>query len=52
LEGFEGSQKKDVWKWRLEEGGNFSVKLSYDKLEGLLLLEEDRREEEKKVFTC
>jgi len=52
LEGFEVSQEEDVWKWRLVEGGNFSVKSSYDKFEGLLLLEEDRREEENKVFTC
>jgi len=42
----------DVWKWRLEESGNFTVKSSYDKLESSILLEDKWREEERKVFSC
>ena len=39
LEGFTGRQEEDVWRWRLEEDGRFTVKSMYKKLEGLMLEE-------------
>jgi len=38
------------WRWTLEENGVFSVKSAYVKLEGLMLMEDLWREEEKGVF--
>lgn len=52
LDGFEGFHEEDVWKWRLEESGNFTVKSSYDKLESSILLEDEWRVEDRKVFSC
>jgi hypothetical protein len=42
LGGFSGSLGEDGWSWNLEEGGVFTVKSSYLKLERLLVLEEER----------
>ncbi|AES97270.1 hypothetical protein MTR_5g048020 [Medicago truncatula] len=35
LDGFVWAQEEDVWKWRLEDRGVFSVKSSYAKLEDI-----------------
>jgi len=40
----------DGWVWKAEEGGVFSVKSSYKKLKKLLVLEEGRSLQKKKVF--
>ena len=37
LNGFRGGQEEDVWWWRLEENGSFTVKSMFTKLEGLIL---------------
>ena len=50
LEGFSTCQEEDRWTWKLEEERVFSVKSMYAKLEGLIINDDDRSEEEKKVF--
>lgn len=44
------SNQVDVWRWKLEEMGVFSVSSAYKKLEGLVLREVLWREDEKGVF--
>lgn len=39
LEGIVWSNEEDVWEWKLAEGGVFTVKSMYNKLEGILVLE-------------
>lgn len=51
LDGMSWSQEEDRWKWGLEESGKFSVKSTYDKLEGIMLREDLWSEEEKGVFS-
>jgi hypothetical protein len=51
LEGMRLTSHEDVWRWKLEDKGVFSVKLAYLKLEGLVLHEDVWREEEKGVFS-
>lgn len=36
LDGMRWSQLKDVWRWKLEDSGIFSMKLAYSRLEGLV----------------
>ena len=40
LEGHRWENKEDMWWWKAEEGGMFTVKSCYKKLERLLLWEE------------
>ena len=49
--GFRLLDDEDGWRWRLEDDGCFSVKSTYEKLEGLVLVEDLWREEEKRVFS-
>jgi len=51
LGGFKGSQEEDVWRWRLEDDGRFSVKSLYRKMEGLMLEDESVSLEEVRVFS-
>lgn len=44
------NKEEDVWTWKMEESGVFTVKSTYLKLEKLVLLEEVWGEEEKEVF--
>lgn len=50
LQGFELSQGEDEWSWSLEEGGGFTVRSIYKKLE-MALMGEGWGEEENKVFS-
>lgn len=50
LQGMRWSQEEDVWRWKLEEAGIFSVRSAYSKLEGLTLTENLWTEEEKGLF--
>jgi len=50
LEGSILSTQDNVWRWKLEESGVFSVKSSYRKLEALVSTEVMWTEEEKGVF--
>jgi len=50
LDGFRGTLEEDVWWWRLEESGFFSVKSMYKKLEVLMLEESTILEEQGVVF--
>lgn len=40
LVGFRLGEDEDGWRWRLEEDGRFSIKSSYEKLEGLVVSED------------
>jgi hypothetical protein len=51
LQGFELSQGEDEWRWRLEDGGGFTVRSIYKKLERAAMGEEGWGEEENKVFS-
>lgn len=51
LEGFRGFLEEDVWWWRLEDNGGFTVKSMYKKLEGLMLEECSISEEQGSMFT-
>jgi len=46
------SQEADVWRWRLEDSGVFTVKSAYISLEEVVLSEDRWREDEKGVFKC
>lgn len=50
LEEMRWSQEIDVWRWKLEESGVFSVKSAYMRLEESVLREDLWDEEEKRVF--
>jgi len=50
LEGVVFSREKDGWWWNLEEKGNFTVKLAYVKLEGLVLGDVLWQVEERRVL--
>ena len=50
LEGHNGSIDIDRWEWKVKEGAVFSVKSSYKKLENLMVWEEGRTLQEKRVF--
>ena len=50
LEGFMRTQEDDVWRWRLEEEGRFTVKSMYKKLEGLLLEARSVMDDQGRVF--
>lgn len=41
---------EDVWQWRLDDGGRFTVNSMYKKLEGLLLEERSVTEDQGRVF--
>jgi len=43
--------EEDRWRWNLEEGGAFSVKSAYLKLERLILTEDSWSHESKRVFS-
>ena len=51
LHGFRGGQEEDVWWWKLEENGRFTVKSMYSKVEGLLLEEGPILVEQRRVFS-
>lgn len=51
LEGFRGTLEEDVWWWRLEESGAFTVRSMYKKLEGTRLEERSALEEQGTVFS-
>ena len=51
LEGFRGTLEEDVWVWRLEESGVFTVKSMYKKLEVRMLEEISILEAQGKVFS-
>jgi hypothetical protein len=51
LRDFRFVDEEDGWRWRLEEDGCFSVKSMYEKLQGLMLVDEMVAEDEKLVFS-
>lgn len=51
LDGFRGSLEEDVWCWKLEEKGVFSVNSLYKKLEGSMLEARTISEEQGRVFS-
>lgn len=50
LEGSTRHQEYDRWTWKLEEVGVFWVKSMHGKLEGLMVREDNRMEDEKRMF--
>jgi hypothetical protein len=51
LQDFGLAQGEDVWSWKLEEGGGFTVSSMYKKLAKVPVLEEEWGEAENRVFT-
>jgi hypothetical protein len=50
LEGFTWSLNEDVWRWKLDDNGVFSVKSAYIRLKSVIDTEDVWGEEEKRVF--
>nr|ABE87613.2 hypothetical protein MtrDRAFT_AC153125g45v2 [Medicago truncatula] len=50
LHGFDRTQGEDEWCWKLEDGGRFTVSLTYKKLAEVLLVEDEWGEAEYRVF--
>lgn len=51
LEDIRGSQVEDVWWWRLEDNGIFTVKIMYTKLERVMLADDSISDEAGRVLS-